>query len=73
MASYEEISQLKENERKLFDRQRHRGNSGEILKQRRNPEKKETVLAHVAGNVRLYVSSQDVKRSFFNKMDKAKV
>ena len=41
MASYEEISQLKENERKLFDRQRHRGNSEETLKQRRNPETEE--------------------------------
>ena len=34
MANNEEISRLKENEKRLFDRQKRSGNSGEIMKQR---------------------------------------
>ena len=34
MTNYEKISQLEESERKLFHRQKRKGNSGEIMKQK---------------------------------------
>ena len=72
MADNEGISRLKENERKLFERTKRKGNSGEIMKER-NKKRKLQDKQPVAANIRIYVSNEDEKQAFFNKMDKAKL
>ena len=70
MADNETISRLKVDERKFFERPKRKGNSGDIMKER-NKKWKLQEKTPMAANIRIYVSNEDEKTTFFNKMDKA--
>ena len=72
MADNETISRLKVDERKFFERPKRKGNSGDIMKER-NKKRKLQEKTPMAANIRIYVSNEDEKTTFFNKMDKAKL
>lgn len=72
MADNQEISRLKEDEKKFFERPKRKDNSGDIMKER-NKKRKLQEKTLVSGNIRIYVSSEDEKKAFFNKLDKAKL
>ena len=69
MANNEKILRLKEDERKLSDRHKRKGNSGEIMK---GIKKKSSKKMHLWLETPEFMSSQNEKKKF-NKMDKAKL
>ena len=72
MADNETISRLKVDERKFFERPTRKGNSGDIMKEK-NTKRKLQDKTPLAANIRIYVSNEDERTTFFNKMGKAKL
>ena len=63
MADNEIVSRLKVDKRKFFERPKR--NSGDIMKER-NKKSKLQEKTPVAANIRIYVSKEDEKTTFFN-------
>ena len=72
LASNEGIARLKEEERKKLNRKKRKDNSGEIMRVR-NMKRKLQKVPLISGLLRYYVSNEEEKREFMNKVDKAKL
>ena len=72
MADNEPITRLKEDERNKLNRKKRKNNSGDVMKEMNKKRKlQETPIISVS--LKYYVSNQEEKPEFMNKVDKAKL
>ena len=72
MADNEPINRLKEDERNKLNRKKRKNNSGDVMKEM-NKKRKLQETPIISGSLKYYVSNQQEKTEFMNKVDKAKL
>ena len=68
----EPILRLKEEERNKLNRKKRNNNSGDVMKEL-NKKRKLQDMPIISGSLKYYVSNQEDKMEFMNKIDKAKL
>ena len=68
----EPILRLKEDERNNLNRKKRSNNSGDVMKEM-NKKRKLQDAPIISGSLKYYVSNQEEKTEFINKVDRAKI